>query len=56
MRLYSLDIALNDGEIVSVFFACLVNAIVSRIRRLVRAGLTAETGFWFGFALLWQWR
>jgi hypothetical protein len=56
VRLQSLDIALNNSEIVRVLLARLMDAIVARVRRLIRARLAAETRFWFGLALLWQWR
>lgn len=54
MRLQSLDIALNDGEVVRVLLARLVDAIIARVRRFIRARLAPETGFWFGLALLRQ--
>lgn len=52
VRLQSLDIALDDGEVVRVFLTGLVDSVVSRVRRFIRTRFTAETGFWFGFALL----
>lgn len=55
MRLETFDIALNDGEIVRVLLARLVDSVVAGVRRLVRARLATETRLWFGLDLL-LWR
>lgn len=54
MRLESLDIALDDGKVVRVLLARLVDAVVASVGRLVRARLAPKAGLWFRLALLGQ--
>lgn len=54
VRLESLDIALDDGKVVRVLLARLVDAVVASVGRLVRARLAPKAGLWFRLALLGQ--